>query len=267
MKPNRNDHEEEGAAQERRGALGSHGLLLEEKAREMDDFVQALSHDLKEPLRVIDAFSGFLLEDYGSQLDERGQHYLSVLRQTAVRMKDLIHDLLMLASLCQTPPAFQWVDLNEVLAGVLQDMGQSIRERESEILIPSPLPRAFCDPSRIREVLRNLLSNAIKFNTSCPPRVEIRAGEKDDFQIFWVEDNGIGIDPAYRERIFDLFERLHPQEEFEGTGAGLAICKKVISGHAGSIWVESQSGRGSTFFFSLPKQKQAPQPVGGEAGG
>jgi light-regulated signal transduction histidine kinase (bacteriophytochrome) len=228
--------------------------LLERKMREMDDFLHVVSHDLKEPLRGIEAFSGFLLEDYGTKLDDQGVRYLNFLKQAAVRMKDLIHDLLTLASISKKEPMFQTVELDRVVDRVRQDLEFSIHAKGAEIQVRSPLPTVRCDPTRMGEVFKNLVSNAIKFNRSTPPTIEIAAWEEKDAVVVSVADNGIGIDPRYTARIFDLFERLHPQEEFEGTGAGLAICKAVIEGYGGKIWVESQPGAGSTFFFTIPKQ-------------
>jgi two-component system sensor kinase FixL len=229
--------------------------LLEEKVREMDDFIHVVSHDLKEPLRGIEAFSGFLLEDYASRLDEEGRRHLNFLKQSAVRMKDLIHDLLNLASIARVKQSPKEVDLNQVLTGVRQDLEFSIRQKNVKIRTLTSLPTVSCDPTWMSEVFKNLLSNAIKFNRSAAPEVEIGVSEEGEFHVLWVKDNGIGIDPLYSEQVFGLFERLHRQEEFEGTGAGLAICKKVIEGCGGKIWVESQPGIGSTFYFTLPKRK------------
>ncbi len=228
--------------------------LLEEKVREMDDFTHVVSHDLKEPLRGIEAFAGFLLEDYRARLDEQGVQYLMFLKQAAVRMRDLIHDLLSLTALSRRDGVAQSVDLNAVLARVRQDLEYSLGEKQVELHVTGDLPTVTGDPTRLTEVFKNLLSNAIKFNTSPHPIITIASQEEPGAHVLSVADNGIGIDPRYRERIFDLFERLNPQEQFEGTGAGLAICKKVIEGHGGRIWVESELGKGSTFYFTLPQR-------------
>jgi signal transduction histidine kinase len=227
---------------------------LREKMREMDDFVHVVSHDLKEPLRGIEAFAGFLMEDYGSKLDEEGKRYLQFLKTSAVRMHDLIRDLLALASLSRKEASLQRVDLNGVLAQIRRDLDYAIQQKGAEIEVRSPLPTVFVDPTQIGEVFKNLLSNSIKFSR-LRPRIEILALEEDRSHRISVKDNGIGIEPEYHQQIFGLFERLHPQEQFEGTGAGLAICKKVIEGYGGRIWVESRPGEGSTFYFTLPKER------------
>jgi len=230
--------------------------FLEDKVREMDDFMHVVSHDLKEPLRGIEAFAGFLFEDYGPSLDGDGKRYVTFLKQAAVRMKDLIHDLLTLASLSRKGSTTQTIDLNRILAQAQRDLEYSIQQKHAEIRVVSTLPTVVCDPTQIGEVFKNLISNAVKFNTRPHPTIEIVSREEGDAHVISVADNGIGIDPRYMERIFGLFERLHPQEEFEGTGAGLAICKKVIEGGGGRIWVTSQPGEGSTFSFTIPKRRE-----------
>jgi PAS domain S-box-containing protein len=246
--------------EQKRGAeqLRTQARQLEAKVREMDDFTHVVSHDLKEPLRGIEAFAGFLLEDYGDRLDDQGKRYLNFLKQSAVRMKDLIHDLLTLASLSRKEPVPEPVDLGRAVAQAERDLAFAIQSRQAEIRYPESLPTAVGEVTQVRELLKNLISNAIKFNTSQKPIVTISSVEEDGLIRIAVADNGIGIDPRYRERIFELFERLHPQEEFEGTGAGLAICKKIVEACGGRIWVESESGKGSTFYFTLPAAKEGP---------
>ncbi|MEO5657480.1 MAG: ATP-binding protein [Nitrospiria bacterium] len=158
----------------------------------------------------------------------------------------------MLTALSRKEAAVQPVDLNRVVAQAQRDLAFAIREKGAEVSIASPMPTVVCDAVRIGEVFKNLMSNAIKFNTSTPALVDIACRDEAAAWVCSVADNGIGIDPRYHERIFDLFERLNPQEEFEGTGAGLAICKKVVEAGGGRIWVESRPGEGSTFFFTIP---------------
>ncbi len=227
---------------------------LDENIKEMDDFTRMVSHDLKEPLRGIEAFSSFLLEDYTALLDEKGKRYLNFLKESAVRMKELIHDLLTLVSLSRKGPNLENVDLDALLTEVKHDLEFSIQQRKAKVQWTPHLPTLYCDRIQVGEVFKNLLSNAIKFNTKTSPSVEIAVREEKAFYTFSFKDDGIGIDPRYIAQIFRPFERLHPQDEFEGTGVGLAICKKIIEGYGGKIWIESKEGEGSTFFFTLPKR-------------
>ncbi|MFQ5543898.1 MAG: protoglobin domain-containing protein [Nitrospiria bacterium] len=233
---------------------------LKENAREMDDFTRMLSHDLKEPLRGIEAFSSFLLEDYSALLDSQGKRYLNFLKESALQMKALIQDLLTLVSISKRGPKLQWVNLETLLRKVKKDLHFSIDQKKAEIVSLSPLPKIRCDPIQIAEVVKNLISNAIKFNHSTPPRVEISVKENGTLFIFSVKDNGIGIEPEYTDQILLPFERLHPKGVFEGTGVGLAICRKIVEGYGGEIWVESAVGIGSTFFFSLPHEDTEKRP-------
>lgn len=226
---------------------------LKSKVQSMDDFTRMLSHDLKEPLRGIEAFSSFLLEDYATLLDPQGKRYLNFLKESATRMKDLIHDLLTLVSITRKGPHFDEVDLNALLKQVKQDLDFAIQQKQAVLSSTSPLPIVRCDPIQVAEVFKNLISNAIKFNTSSPPRVEVSAKEEGKFYLLSVKDNGIGIESSYQKKVLLPFERLHHAGEFEGTGIGLAICKKVVENYGGGIWLESEKGLGSTFYFTLPK--------------
>jgi len=227
---------------------------LKRNLQEVDDFTRMLSHDLKEPLRGIEAFSSFLLEDYENLLDLQGKRYLNFLRESSVRMKALIEDLLSLVSISRKGPNFESVDLNALLTQVKRDLSFAIQQKDAEIVKLSPLPTVRCDRVQLAEVLKNLISNAIKFNNATPPRVEVIAEDKGQFYLLSVKDNGIGIEKSYQDKILLPFERLHPPGEFEGTGMGLAICKKVVESYGGKIWLESKSGVGSTFSFTLPKE-------------
>lgn len=237
--------------------LHSSALEMNEKlnhnVQAIDDFTRMLSHDLKEPLRGIEAFSSFLLEDYANLLDLQGTRYLHFLKESATRMKELIHDLLTLVSITREGRNIDTVDLNALLEQVKHDLGFAIHQKKVVFSVLSPLPILRCDPIQVAEVFKNLISNAIKFNTAAQPRVEIMTQEEADFYLFSVRDNGIGIDPAYQEQVLLPFERLHHQGEYEGTGIGLAICKKVVESAGGKIWLQSESGMGSTFYFTLPK--------------
>ncbi|MFQ5588835.1 MAG: protoglobin domain-containing protein [Nitrospiria bacterium] len=229
---------------------------LESNIQDMDDFTRMLAHDLKEPLRGIEAFSSFLLEDYTNLLDGEGKRYLNFLKESATRMKALIYDLMTLVSITRKGQNMDQVDLNPLLKQVEQDLEFAIQQKKVVFVIHAPLPVVRCDPIQVAEVFKNLISNAIKFNTADPPRVEIAAKKAGDFYMISVKDNGIGIDPAYQEQVLLPFERLHHRGEYEGTGIGLAICKKVVETSGGRIWLESEAGLGSTFYFTLPGDRR-----------
>jgi len=237
--------------------MHSNDLAMTEKLnhskQDIDDFTRMLSHDLKEPLRGIEAFSSFLLEDYPKLLDAQGKRYLNFLKESVTRMKELIQDLLTLASITQKGANLAEIDIKCLLKQVKDDLKFSIDQKEVVFSNDSPLPLVYCDPIQITQVFKNLIANAIKFNTNNPPCIEIVAQEQGDFYLFSIKDNGIGIEAAYQQQIMRPFERLHHRGEYEGTGLGLAICKKIVEKTGGKIWLKSEAGVGSTFYFTLPK--------------
>jgi len=231
----------------------------EELARsnaELEDFTYVVSHDLKEPLRGIEAFSGFLAADYGDRLNEKGQEYISVLRGNAVRMSALIEDLLQLSRVGRVQQEYATVAVDSLLGSARRDLQFALEEKKVDLRIQPDLPTITCDEVRIKQVFTNLISNAIKFNDKQQPVVEIACHEDETAYTFSVRDNGIGIDKRYHEKIFGIFQRLGPREGYEGTGAGLTICRKIVEAHGGKIWVESKVGEGSTFSFTIPKTRR-----------
>jgi signal transduction histidine kinase len=230
--------------------------------QELKDFTYVVSHDLKEPLRTVEAFSTFLAKDYSKALSGEGLEYLNHLTQASKRLGDLIEDLLALSRagrVMNTPRAFAWDD---VLATVRGDLGQRLHLPHNSFRVEGPLPEVVGDQNRVMQLLTNLISNGLKYNRTAQREVVFGAGPGDsnDFAAFFVRDNGIGIEAQYYEQIFQMFKRLHSREEFEGTGAGLAICRRVVEAHGGRIWVESQPGKGTTFWFTLPRL-QGPGPL------
>jgi PAS domain S-box-containing protein len=235
-------------------ALAQKTLELERSNAELEDFTHVVSHDLKEPLRGIEAFSGFLAEDYAGNLDERGRSYLKVLQDSAVRLRDLIDDLLQLSRIGRIQPQYRYVSMGSLLEEIVQGMQFSLKDEDVDLHVAPDLPALVCDPVRIRQVFENLISNAIKYCDKTPPVIEIACIEDQGAYTFSVGDNGPGIDPKYQENIFRIFQRLVLREDHEGSGVGLTICKKIIEGHGGRIWVESDGqGHGSIFSFSIPK--------------
>ena len=233
---------------------------LSRKNREMDEFTYVVSHDLQEPLRTLIAFSDFLLRDYGDRLDAEGQEFVRHIVDASRRMRSLIQDLLTLSRAGKVTAEFSTVDLESVLAAVRSDLAELIRARGGTVRVVAPLPEVWGDRDRIGQLLSNLVANGLKYNEKTGPAVEIGAianGSESGSVTIYVKDDGIGIDPRFHAKIFQLFRRLHARDEYEGTGAGLAICSKIVQAHNGRIWVESQQGQGSTFFLSLPRPAAA----------
>jgi PAS domain S-box-containing protein len=235
--------------------LGRTNEELSRKNRELDEFTYVVSHDLQEPIRTLIAFSDFLLRDYGEQLHEEGREYVNYLVDASRRMRSLIQDLLNLSRAGLVTGEFGPIDLDSLIDEARADLGELIRSKGAELRVLAPLPLIWGDRERVGQLMRNLLSNGLKYNQAEAPWVEISAGPDDPagLAVLAVRDNGIGIDPQFHSKIFQLFRRLHNRDAYEGTGAGLAICVKIAQAHGGLIRVESEPGKGSTFFVSLPR--------------
>ena len=241
-------------------ALAQQAEALARSNAELDDFTHVVSHDLKEPLRIIEAFSSFLAEEYAGKLDDEAHRYIGILQANAHRMRDLIDDLLQLSRLARVKPERTLVDMAEVISEIGRDMQFALGERKAELRIGPDLPAVECDRVRIRQLFENLISNAIKYNDKKNPVVEVGCRESDGFLTFSVTDNGPGIDGKYHDKIFGIFERLVHQDDQPGTGVGLTICKKIIDMHHGTIRVESEGdGTGTTFLITLPKSSKSLQ--------
>ena len=229
---------------------------LEKVNLELDSFVYTASHDLRAPLRGISSFATFLEEDYGPQLDREGQDYLKEIRKGADRLSQLIDDLLTLSRISRIRNPYKETDIGALIQSVKERLEFDIQENQVDLRIQGAMPTIMCDSIKLQEVLLNLINNGIKFSSKNPeksPIIEIGYQSQAEQHTFYVKDNGIGIEPQYHGRIFGLFKRLHKEGEYEGTGAGLSIVKKIIDDHGGKIWVESEVGQGATFFFSIPK--------------
>lgn len=234
---------------------------LEASNTELDSFAYVASHDLKEPLRGINNYSNFLLEDYGEQLDEEAIDRLKTLVRLTDRMENLLDSLLHYSRVGRIDLQRSEADLHDVVQDSLMMLSTRIDENQVEIKIPRKLPSASVDEVRIGEVFTNLISNAIKYNKNQAKTIEIGylenalnnvAEEAKTEQLFYVRDNGIGIDERHHTNIFRIFKRLHARNEYGGgVGAGLTIVKKIIERHGGRIWLESKSGEGTTFYFTL----------------
>jgi len=220
---------------------------------ELERFAYVASHDLQEPLRMIVSFIQLLEKRYKDKLDEDADDFIAFIVDGAKRMQLLINDLLIFSRIGRSDKPFKLIDINVVINSVIKNLKKLIEETNATIT-HDPLPTIVANEGEFIQLLQNLISNAIKFHKAEePPVVHISAKLQKNQWIFSVRDNGIGLDSQYFDRIFIIFQRLHKKGEFGGTGIGLAICKKIIERHSGKIWVESELGKGSTFYFSIPK--------------
>jgi PAS domain S-box-containing protein len=231
--------------------------LLKQSNEELESYTYVVSHDLKAPLRTIRSFGSFLLEDYEDKLDETGKDYLNRMVNASSHLDSMIEDLLVLSRVGRKFTEFENVNLTKLLEEILFDLETSIKESNAKVVV-GKLPVLFLQRVWIKQVFMNLLSNALKFNESKTPKIEVKYKERETDHLFTFQDNGIGIEEKYLSRIFNLFERAPTEKKYDGTGAGLAICKKIIEKFGGQIWVESTLGKGSSFYFTIPKElKQA----------
>ncbi len=224
---------------------------LEQANTELEEFAHVASHDLQEPLRKIQAFGDRLNSRYHDALDERGSDYLQRMQNAAARMQRLIDDLLAYSRLTTKAYPFAPVDLAEVTQGVVSDLEVRIEQTGGRVEV-GDMPTIDADPTQMRQLLQNLISNGLKFHKKEPPVVKVHAKLLGEVCQMIVEDNGIGFDEKYLDRIFTIFQRLHGRLEYEGTGIGLAICRKIVERHGGSITAESKLGEGATFIIALP---------------
>jgi PAS domain S-box-containing protein len=224
---------------------------LEESNERLEQFAYAASHDLKEPLRMVSSYLQLVERRYGDELDDDGREFLEFAVDGADRMSDMIEGLLKYSRVDTRGEPFESVDLNEIVDDVLDDLQFRIEESAADITTES-LPRVEGDPSQLRQLVQNLVSNAIEYQDDEPPQVNISGETEGTKRVISISDNGIGIDPDDTDRIFEVFQRLHSHEEHEGTGIGLALCRRIVERHGGDIWADSEPGEGSTFSFTLP---------------
>ncbi|MEN8196660.1 MAG: PAS-domain containing protein, partial [Pseudomonadota bacterium] len=231
--------------------LHSHAENLKRSNGELEQFAYVASHDLQEPLRMVSSYCQLLKSRYGERLDGDANEFIDFAVDGADRMKGLIQDLLAYSRVGSQGKPLEATDLDEVCDVVLHNLGMAIEDNRATIRRGS-LPTVLGDRIQLVQLFQNMVGNAIKFHAERTPEIHIGAERKDGEWLISVRDNGIGIDPEYKDRIFVIFQRLHGAHEHEGTGIGLAVCKKIVERHRGSIWVESELGEGSTFYISLP---------------
>lgn len=228
---------------------------LEVSNTELEQFAYMTSHDLQEPLRMITSFMELLKTKYGDKLDEKAHQYIHYAIDGAIRMREVILDLLEYSRVGKNEEDKEWMDVNEIVEFVCQMQYKIIKEKKAEIEI-GDLPEVLSYRAPLIQIFQNLIGNSLKYSKSGQaPNIKISSEEEDSEWVFIVKDNGIGINPDYFEKIFIIFQRLHTNEEYEGSGIGLTIVKKIIDNIKGRIWVESKEGEGSTFYFTIPKSE------------
>ncbi len=229
---------------------------LEAANKELEAFAYSVSHDLRSPLRHIDGFLELLQQQIGEDLDKRSRHYMDAISDAAIRMGQLIDDLLTFSRMGRHELSKTSVDLDALVQEVIEELALEMKGRTIHWQI-TPLPTVVGDQAMLHQVLVNLLSNALKFTRGCQ-RIEIEIGcqIKGKEAIIFIRDNGVGFDMAYADKLFGVFQRLHPADEFEGTGIGLANVRQIIKRHNGRTWAEGQNDQGATFYFSLPQTIQ-----------
>jgi light-regulated signal transduction histidine kinase (bacteriophytochrome) len=231
--------------------LQTQAQALEKSNAELEQFAYVASHDLQEPLRAVAGCSQILQRRYGAQLDAGGEELIRHIVDGADRMHRLIHDLLAYSRVDRQKIELVPVDAGDAVRRALANLSEAIREAGASVACDT-LPTVPADPAQLTQLFQNLIGNAIKYRGHAAPRVGVAVQQTGAEWEFSVRDNGIGIEPQYFERIFNLFQRLHTRNEYPGTGIGLAICKKIAQRHGGRIWVKSVPGHGSTFYFSIP---------------
>ncbi len=234
--------------------------------RELEQFTYAASHDLQEPLRMVASYLQLIKERYEHKLDDDADVFIGYATEGAQRMQSLVNDLLALSRIRTAGRELKREDMNKIFDVVLANMQLAISESKAEVVCDK-LPKMVVDHTQMMQLFQNLISNALKYrHADRPPRIHISVVKRKGHYRFAVEDNGIGIDPQYAERIFGMFQRLHTRTEYSGTGVGLAICSKIVERHGGRIWVEAapsgarsklESTAGSIFYFELPTKQSS----------
>ncbi|MBD2126822.1 GHKL domain-containing protein [Microcoleus sp. FACHB-1] len=247
----------EARVQQRTADLKEANVNLLYSNRELEQFAYVASHDLQEPLRAVNSYAQLLARKYQGNLDAKADKYLGYIMEGATRMQQLINDLLEFSRVGTRAKELKLTACEVVLSQVLINLKVAIAECQA-VVTHDPLPTIMGDEIQLMQLFQNLISNAIKFHREEPPCVHISVVQQQNDWVFSVRDNGIGMEPEYFERIFTIFQRLHSRSEYAGTGIGLAVCKKIVERHGGRIWIESELGVGTTFYFTIPQGNPSP---------
>jgi PAS domain S-box-containing protein len=221
---------------------------------ELKNFIDVVSHDLKNPILSIRGFSTLLLRHYEEELEEKGRGYVRLIDASTRQMDRLVTDLLALSRVSQVTPNLKRVAFHDIVYKVASGLQGRLGEKEIELVVSTSLPKVYCDGERMHQVFENLLVNAVKSTGNVKrPKIEVGYEDKGENHLFYVRDNGIGIDPKYHHTVFEMFKRVNKSNEEEGTGLGLAIVERIVRQHGGKVWVDCEEGEGATFYFSVPK--------------
>ena len=235
---------------------------LEKLNKELDRFVHTVSHDIAGPLTTIVGYASYLDTQYAQQLDDRGKDCIKGVRKGATRLTVLIKDMLELTKMTRVKNPYSRFRVQEAIDGALANCDFMVSQSAADVKVEGKLPEIVGDRIKIMAVFFNLISNAVKFaRANVPPVIKISWNETPKEYEFYVQDNGIGIDPQYHQEIFNIFNRLHPGDEYDGSGVGLAIVKAAVEDHGGRVWVESSLDQGAKFIFTIPKNLIPAQPL------
>lgn len=226
---------------------------LKKSNEKLEEFSRGISHDLKAPLQTLEGYSQILMEDYENKLDQGGVRALEALSDTTQRLRDRIESLLTYSSIKMKDKGFEEVNLNRLISELEEDLKYLLNG--VRFVVPEDLPKVYGNKTLLTELFSNLITNAVKYNDKDDPKVEIGWQKQSDRYLIGVKDNGMGIKDRYLEKIFKVFEKLNPRNNPEGTGIGLAVCKRIVEEHRGEIRAESELGEGTTFYFTLPGKK------------
>jgi len=234
---------------------------LRQSNEELERFAFICSHDMQEPLRMMNSYAGLLKERYSSLVDERGQRYFKFITSSARNMQKMVADVLNFSRVGREEIHYDLVDCNQLAAEVLEEFDEVLRKTDARVIV-GDLPTIRTSPTLIRLLFQNLIGNALKFHDgSRTPEVRIEAETTNrngaSMWVFSIVDNGIGIDPKFADKVFAVFQRIHRKEEYSGTGIGLSTCKKFVELVGGEIWYESAPGEGTAFFFALPRNSES----------